>query len=210
MTKNLQHHSYYLNIYGQPHRDRRRQTGVSNDLLTISLMSGECYISNDPSEIIITILGSCVAACMRDPVAGVGGMNHFLLPDAGKVAGGAQSARYGVYAMELLINGILEHGGHKNRLETKVFGGGNVMSSSAMIGDRNVQFIRSFLQSEKLPITSEDLGGNYPRRVRYYPTSGRVQLLRLRRQEDMLVADEERKWADSLSKTPMEGSVEIF
>lgn len=208
----VQHERYYITPDGKSRPERRHQAAmIDGKYHGVSLMSGECYISSDPEEVIVTILGSCVAACMRDPVTGVGGMNHFLLPDGGNSGNNEpQSARYGVFAMELLINGILAHGGHKNRLETKVFGGGNVMASSAMIGDRNAQFIRSFLHSEKLLISSEDLGGNYPRRVRYYPTSGRVQLLRLRRKEDMAVVEEERKWAESLNKTKMEGSVELF
>ena len=178
----------------------------------IKLFSGDCYVSNKPGEVLMTILGSCVAACIRDPIALVGGMNHFLLPETHDThqINNNDATRYGAYAMERLINDILKLGGVKNRLEVKVFGGANVIDSSAMIGDKNVEFVRSFLKKEGLAIASEDLGDTYPRRINYYPDTGKVMLRKLRRREDMQVVDAERRYASSLSQKPVEGDIDLF
>ena len=173
-----------------------------------TIYSGEFYVTNQPNEMIETILGSCVAACMFDPVAKVGGMNHFLLPESNGV--GADSARYGAFAMEQLINGIMKLGGLKQRLEVKVFGGGNVINNSAMIGSKNVMFVKKFLESEGLRIVGGDLGEDYPRRVRFYPDTGKAQMLKLQRKADMAVVEEEKKFASTLAVKPVEGDIELF
>lgn len=193
-------------------RPERRALDRDNDSDVIKLISGEYHVSNKPGQMIVTILGSCVAACMRDPVTKIGGMNHFLLPDTADTSlkGGNESARYGAFAMEQLINGIIALGGVKNRLEVKVFGGGNVINNSAMIGSRNVAFVRKFLSDEGLKIVSEDLGDTYPRRLRYYPDTGKVMLMKLRRREDMEVVTEEVSFAATLKSKPLEGNIELF
>lgn len=199
------------NSDGIPIADRRGPDR-DNSVDVIKLISGECYTTDKPGKMIVTILGSCVAACMRDPVLKIGGMNHFLLPDT-QDAGAMkinESARYGAYAMEQLINGIIKLGGIKSRLEVKVFGGGNVINNSAMIGSRNVSFVRRFLKDEGLKIVSEDLGDTYPRRLRYYPDTGKVMLMKLRRKEDMVVIGEEQQFITTLKKKPLEGDIELF
>ena len=138
-------------------------------------------------------------------------MNHFLLPGDDRVDSGASdSARYGVFAMESLINGILKAGGHKDRFEVKVFGGGNVINNSAQIGSKNAAFIRSFLRREGFRIASEDLEGIHPRSLRYYPTTGKVMMRLLRRKEDMVVVEEEARYSKQIIAKPVEGEIELF
>lgn len=194
----------------------RRITERENLAKVTTLYSGDYYVTDKPNEMIVTILGSCVAACLHDPVAMVGGMNHFLLPDntaSIAVSGGSNSVdstRYGAFAMEQLINGILQRGGLKKRLEVKVFGGANVINNSSMIGSKNVAFIRNFLKQEGLKITNSDLGGDYPRRLRFYPDTGKAMLMKLARKEDMVVVDEENTFAEKLKAKPIEGDIELF
>ncbi len=190
----------------------RRAADRDEPVKVVKLFSGDYYVTDQPGEMIVTILGSCVAACMRDPQTGAGGMNHFLLPDCPDIASktDSQAARYGAYAMETLINGIINIGGNKKRLEVKVFGGGNVIESSQMIGARNCEFVRDFLRNEGIRIVKEDLGDTYPRRLRYYPDTGKVMLMKLRRKEDFAVVDTEQSFARTLKEKPVEGSIELF
>lgn len=124
-----------------------------------------------------TVLGSCVATCLYDPEIGVGGMNHFLLPDGGSDDGGTKL--YGVHLMELLINNLLRLGADKSRLKAKLFGGGKVIAGFSDIGMRNVKFAREFLLDEDLPCLSESLGGDVGRRVRFWPTTGQARVMTL-------------------------------
>lgn len=192
--------------------ERRGSDRDEQPLKVTSLCTGDYYVTDKPQEMIVTILGSCVAACIHDPIARVGGMNHFLLPDTGEAAlkNANESTRYGVFAMEQLINGLLKLGAQKHRLEVKVFGGANVINNSSMIGTKNVAFVRDFLRREGLKITSSDLGEDYPRRLRFYPDTGKAMLLKLQRKEDRVVVDEEKRFADTLRAKPMEGGIELF
>ena len=177
----------------------------------VKIFSGDWYVSTKPGEMLATILGSCVSACIRDPVTRIGGMNHFLLPgDENTDSTMSDSARYGVFAMESLINGILKAGGRKDRFEIKVFGGGNVINNSARIGSKNAKFIRDFLKKEGYRITSEDLEGDHPRRLHYFPESGKVMMRLLRRKEDMAVVEEEAKYKKAINAQPVGGDVELF
>lgn len=177
----------------------------------VKLFSGDWYVSTNPEEMLVTILGSCVAACLRDPYARVGGMNHFLLPSTDQSQDITSNAtRYGTYAMETLINDILKAGGRKDRLEAKVFGGGNVTNNSAKIGSKNAAFIRAFLKDEKIPVLAEDLEGNLPRRVHYTPGDGKVMMRRLHRVDDLQVVEEEKKYQRSLVAKPVEGEIDLF
>jgi chemotaxis protein CheD len=177
----------------------------------VKIFSGGYYVTDQPGEVICTILGSCVAACIRDPLKKIGGMNHFLLPSSN--SDDSQSMRYGAYAMELLINEILKRGADRRRLEVKVFGGARVVAGLSDVGDRNVQFVTQFLHDEELPIVSKDLGDDYPRRVHYYPETGRVLLRKLRRAEDLEIGDKEKVYMRNLQakqKTDKGGSVDLF
>lgn len=136
----------------------------------VHVMQGEFKISNDPRVVLRTVLGSCIAACLRDPIAGLGGMNHFLLP--GDENGRDGAVRYGVHLMELLVNNLMRKGADRRRLEAKIFGGARMMSGLSDIGRRNAEFARSFLRNEGIPIIEEDVGGQSSRRVNYWPVSG--------------------------------------
>ena len=178
----------------------------------IKVYSGDCYVTDKPDKVMVTILGSCISACIRDPKIKVGGMNHFLLPDTTNV--GDSPNRYGAYAMEQLINDILKKGGDKKRLEVKLFGGGNVIDSSAMIGDKNVQFIRQYMLSEGLLVTQEDLGGKAPRRIHYYPETGKVMMRKIEKKDELeSVTKEEKAYKQKITQQSQhqdEGDVELF
>ena len=133
---------------------------------------GEHYVTDDPHVMLSTILGSCVAMCLRDPGAGIGGMNHFMLPE-GNVGDGAP-ARYGSYAMELLINDVLKAGGRRDRLEAKLFGGGRMFDGLRDVGRANADFAERFLHDEGIPVVGGSLRGEGGRRVHYWPVSGRA------------------------------------
>jgi len=141
----------------------------------ITIIQGEYRVSDDPNVYFTTILGSCVAACIRDPEARVGGLNHFLLPGDPSRAAGKDAERYGVYLMELLINGIMQKGGKRSRLEAKLFGGARTMRGLSDIGAMNQAFAEDFLRNEGIRVVGGDLGGDRGRRIEYWPVSGRAR-----------------------------------
>lgn len=141
-------------------------------------MQGDFYVTAAPHEVLTTILGSCIAACIRDPSIGVGGMNHFLLPESD--GEDRNASRFGVNAMEVLINDILKCGGERSRLEAKLFGGANVINAMSDVGSRNAAFARQFLGDEGISITGGDVGGTMPRRIQFWPASGRARQLAVR------------------------------
>ncbi|KKB11030.1 hypothetical protein VE25_14695 [Devosia geojensis] len=155
---------------------------------------GDCYVSDDRDLTYSTVLGSCISACVRDRVANVGGMNHFLLAEQ---SGSARdrygaSARYGAFAMEQLINKVLTGGtGKKANLEIKVFGGGKINASLDDVGAKNIEFVREFLTAEGYALASEDLGGTFARRVLFKPHSGRAFVKRLESSENASIARRE-------------------
>jgi chemotaxis protein CheD len=140
----------------------------------VHIVQGEFFVSDDPSVVLVTLLGSCVAACVRDPVARVGGMNHFLLPGSEKGAS-AESERYGVHLMELLVNGLLQRGARKNRLEAKLFGGARTMENLSDIGRKNAAFAERFLKTEEINYLGGSCGGDNGRRVQFWPVTGRAR-----------------------------------
>lgn len=168
------------------------------------------YYATGQDMALVTVLGSCVAACLRDPVLGLGGMNHFMLPDGDASQG--EPARYGSHAMELLINALLKQGARRERLEAKVFGGGNVLKGfvSQPVGTRNAQFVRDYLGAERIPVLAEDLGGIHPRKVCFFPVTGRVLVKRLPHAHDAQVRAEETAYVERLRTTPWAGEVELF
>jgi chemotaxis protein CheD len=140
----------------------------------VHIIQGEYKIANDPDVVLTTILGSCVAACLRDPVAGVGGMNHFLLPGTGGTGGG-DATRYGVHLMELLINGLLKQGARRDRLEAKIFGGAKTIASFSNVGEQNAAFAVQFLRDEGIRLLGQSTGGDSGRKVEFWPVSGRAR-----------------------------------
>jgi chemotaxis protein CheD len=190
------------------HKPKVDQRTAHEQVKTVKLNPGDYYVSRNKAETIVTVLGSCVAACIRDPLAMVGGMNHFMLPGSDDGAWGLASAslRYGNFAMERLINDILCRGGHRSRLEIKVFGGARIFG--AAIGPQNADFVEAYLKGEGLSITAASLRGNHAGRIHYSPLSGRVRMLELPRIEGGL-AEAELGYSASLHGETA-GSMELF
>jgi chemotaxis protein CheD len=167
------------------------------------------YAATDEPIALVTLLGSCVAACLYDPVAGVGGMNHFMLPgDDGK----SVCSRYGAHAMELLINDLLKRGARRAGLQAKVFGGGNVLSGfySDPIGTRNSRFVLEYLAAERIPVRAQDLGDIHPRKVCFFAQTGRALVKRLPATRDDEISRAERAYYGTLNRAPVSGGVELF
>lgn len=141
----------------------------------VHIIQGEFYVTEDPEIVLLTLLGSCVAACIRDPIAKVGGMNHFLLPGFEQKSDRSEAERYGVHLMELLVNGLLQKGARKERMEAKLFGGARTMEGLSDIGARNAAFAERFLKDEEISLIGGSLGGDNGRRVQFWPVSGRAR-----------------------------------
>ncbi|HZD90710.1 MAG TPA: hypothetical protein VE224_11450, partial [Pseudolabrys sp.] len=191
----------------------RRVFDAANDMWMVKVFPGEYYLTRKQDEMIVTVLGSCVSACIRDPAAGIGGMNHFML--AQNTTGGwgndLRSARFGNFAMEKLINELIKSGCKRERLEVKVFGGGNVTDSSNEVGTDNAEFVLRYLQAEGLRCAAQDLGGSHPRRIHYYPQTGRVVRRLLGLGESYLVRREENDYEKRLiSEKKTFGDIELF
>ncbi|MGE5466426.1 MAG: chemoreceptor glutamine deamidase CheD [Ignavibacteria bacterium] len=177
----------------------------------VKVLPGEYYVT-DREIVLVTVLGSCVSACIRDREIGIGGMNHFMLADAGDKDIVSASARYGAYAMEVLINHLMKMGARKSAMEAKVFGGGRVLSSlsSSLVGERNCEFVQDFLKTEGIPVAAQDLLDVHPRKVYYFPTSGRALVRKLVRMHNDTVLKREKEYADRLSEAPVTGDIELF
>ncbi|MES2263104.1 MAG: chemoreceptor glutamine deamidase CheD [Pseudomonadota bacterium] len=177
------------------------------------ILPGEYYFTSK-DMLIVTVLGSCVSACIRDRVTGLGGMNHFMLPDGGGDAGSpvSASARYGTYAMEILINDLLKAGARRENMEAKVFGGGAVLKgfTAINVGERNAAFVQTFLRNEKIRITAEDLNDIYPRKVYFFPRTGKVLVKKLMQSHNDTLAKREIEYASRLKKQPVAGEIELF
>jgi chemotaxis protein CheD len=141
----------------------------------VHIIQGDCYVTDDPGTVLTTVLGSCVAACMRDPVLGIGGMNHFLLPGDGGRSRQGEAERFGVYLMELLVNGLLKRGASRHSLEAKLFGGARTVQGFADIGAKNVAFARKFLDTESIRYAGGSVGGDQGRKLEYQPSTGRAR-----------------------------------
>jgi chemotaxis protein CheD len=179
-------------------------------LRATKVLPGKYFVTAENISI-VTVLGSCVAVCMRDPEKKIGGMNHFMLPmhGNGEVVGFSPSARYGAYAMEILINDLLKMGAARKNLEAKVFGAGKVLSGMNDIGESNARFALEYLRREGIRIAAQDLGGNYPRKVHFFPASGRVLVKLLRSQYSDAIAVE-RAYGRQLDNTQVGGDVDLF
>jgi chemotaxis protein CheD len=168
---------------------------------------GEHYVTGDPHVMLSTVLGSCVAACIRDQRIGVGGMNHFLLPSGGGDSDDAR--RYGVFAMEVLINEILKAGGRREHLRAKLFGGAQMFSDLKQIGDANGAFAAKFLHDEGVALEAQSLGGRQARRVHFWPASGKA-LMKAIDDADSVVSAAERRYVQRKPVEPNVGEVELF
>lgn len=179
----------------------------------IKILPGEYFVTNG-EKLIVTVLGSCVAVCLRDKLNGIGGMNHFLLPNDGTNETGllTESARYGVYAMELLVNHLLKMGATRARMEAKVFGGGNVLPGLKInnVGQRNVEFVLDYLQTERIPVVAKDLLDDYPRKVYFFPDTGKVLVKKIKSIHNTTIVDRESEYRMKVKFTPKSGEVELF
>lgn len=178
----------------------------------VKILPGEYFVTGR-DVLIVTVLGSCVSVCLYDEIAGVGGMNHFMLPDhhdEGSVA--SASARYGSYAMEMLINNLLKAGAVRTRLQAKVFGAGRVLPGMhhTDIGARNAAFAQHYLAEERIPVRAQDLLDVYPRKVYFFPAEGRVLVKRIRSLHNDTIIQRELRYEAMLEKIKVEGTVDLF
>lgn len=182
------------------------------DIQAAKILPGE-YYATTRQMLIVTVLGSCVSACIRDNRSGIGGMNHFMLPtntDGGEPL--SASARYGTYAMEILINQLLKMGARRQNLEAKVFGGGNVIQgfTIANVGERNSRFVLEYLQNEEIPVVAKDLLDSYPRKVYFWPHTGRVLIKKLKVLHNDTVVQREQEYGMRIRASKVAGDVELF
>lgn len=175
----------------------------------VKVLPGEYFVSGD-DLIIMTVLGSCISACIWDPKIRAGGMNHFMLPDGDSSDG---FGRYGSYAMELLINEMLKKGARRETMQAKVFGGAQVMAgfTSMNVGERNTKFVLDYLATERIPVVSQDVLDIHPRKVCFFPVSGKALVKRLAHSHPETLAVEERKGnAKTVARSTAGGSIDLF
>lgn len=177
----------------------------------VKVLPGEYFVTS-AGVMMVTVLGSCVSACIRDREKSIGGMNHFMLADSSESGAVSSSARYGTYAMEILINHLLKLGARKNHLEAKVFGGGRVMAtlSSSQVGERNSKFVIDYLATEGISVAAQDLLDVYPRKVYFFPQNGRVLVKKLVRLHNDTLIRREKEYAARLTEAPVAGEIELF
>ena len=177
------------------------------------ILPGE-YFATDKNMVLVTVLGSCVTACLRDPRAGVGGMNHFMLPRSEQDPANpiSMSARYGTFAMEILINQLLKMGARRENMEAKVFGGGNVLRGFTVnsIGEANANFVTEYLHNERIKIVAEDLLGVNPRKLYFFPLTGRVLVKKIKELHNHTIVERESEYNLRLRNVVVGGDVEIF
>lgn len=168
----------------------------------VNIVQGEHHVTDDAELCLTTILGSCVAACLTDPVAGVGGMNHFLLP--GDDAGSSRAVHHGVHAMELLVNGLLQRGARRDRLHAKLFGGARMLKGLTDVGSLNAAFATRFVERERILLGPGSLGGEQGRRVQFWPVSGRARQQAIGRDDTVFRSERVAR------QPPPTGVVELF
>lgn len=182
------------------------------------ILPGEFYVSTQ-GEMVVTVLGSCIAACIRDRLRGIGGMNHFMLPEQNEYSSdvwggnpGTAASRYGNWAMEFLINEILKRGGRKENLEVKLFGGGQMIASMTDIGQRNILFAYNYLASEGLKVAAADVGDVYARKVLYFPDTGAVKVRRIKEMKNDTLLKRENSYRKQVATSaPVQsGGVDLF
>jgi len=188
----------------------KRYWDFSRKNFIAKILPGEVYVTKN-HELVSTLLGSCIAVCMRDKINHVGGMNHFKLPASGGGNKPANNANYGLYAMELLINEIMKNGGNRLNLECCVFGGGRVVTSiSSDIGDKNITFIKSFLKEERIRIIQQKTGGTCALQVYYHPITGHAFSVTLDESHSKKVKEEEKRYVTKINQEIEESGITYF
>ena len=177
----------------------------------VKILPGE-YYATKRDIVIVTVLGSCISACIRDTKSGVGGMNHFMLPGKGANDIASASARYGTHAMEVLINQIVKLGGLRRNLEAKVFGGAMTLQSLSLqsVGEMNTEFASHYLETDGIPVAARDVLGYFPRKVYFFPKSGRVMVRTLKTIHNNTILEREQEYESRLRRTKLEGDVDLF
>ncbi|TPE51547.1 chemoreceptor glutamine deamidase CheD [Maribrevibacterium harenarium] len=201
-----------LSAAAREHLATRKYHDRQFDIMAVKVLPGEYYATQD-DVMITTLLGSCVAVCLYDPKIHAGGMNHFLLPEGDASDFLSESGRYGVYAMEMLINHLLKLGARRERFRAKIFGGGNVIRGMTHnnVGGNNADFIQTYLKNEGIPIEASDLLDIYPRRVNFFPASGRVMMKKLVNHYDNEFINEEMRYKQAVTKSRQEtGDIDLF
>ena len=178
----------------------------------IKILPGDFYISKAVDELISTTLGSCISVTIFDPIARIGGMNHFMLPSSisGQWAGVSAAARYGNFAMEHMINEALKTGAVKSRLIAQVFGGGAVITSTEDVGRSNAKFAEEYLKVECIPVKKTDVGLKVSRRVDFMPATGEVTVRHLAALTNDTIKLREQAYTHTLNTQPLENDVELF
>lgn len=194
---------------------RRYRDAASGNIIA-KLLPGDFYVTRE-DEVLDTVLGSCVSACIRNPKTGVGGMNHFMLPHprSGEKPDSwsslaSSATRYGSASMEQLINRILGAGGVRTDLEVKIFGGARVLAAATDVGQGNVEFVRGYLRNEGLKAVSEDVGKTTPRHIQYFPASGKVRVRHLGNAQSARLISEEVSYSRTLDRQPVACSIDLF
>ncbi len=190
----------------------KRYWDRTQDCFTAKILPGEYYVTKN-NECVTTVLGSCVSACIRDVRLGIGGINHFMLPINKGVNPDSiisDAARYGNFAMEHLINDIIQNGGQRKNLEFKLFGGGKIMQAMMDVGKKNIDFVLEYLATEGFKSIAEDLGGNYPRKVIYFPKTGKARMKKLQSMHNDTIVNREKSYMDHLKVEPVQGDIELF
>jgi chemotaxis protein CheD len=175
-------------------------------------VQGEQHVDDDPHTVLSTILGSCIAACIWDGKIGLGGMNHFLLPgnesDARQANPGSDAMRFGVHAMELLVNALLKRGAQRNRLQAKLFGGARMIKGLTDIGELNATFAEKFLKAEGITLVGGSLRGEQGRRIQFWPVSGRARQVLLAKEAQKIFQAERARPTPAMPAS--QGAVELF
>lgn len=196
----------------------RRFWDPAHARMTVKVLPGEYYVSRQ-DELVSTVLGSCVSACIHDRRLKLGGMNHFMLPEPSGERGAerdnwsatvGRAARYGNDAMEHLINALLKAGSRREDWDVKVFGGGRVLSQMTDVGSRNIEFVQRYLRTEGLAVTASDLGDVYPRQVQFFPVIGKVRVRQMRGRDEFALVAREKQYLKQLANDPIKGEVELF
>lgn len=195
----------------------KRYYDKQRNIIVAKILPGEFYVTKQ-NEAISTVLGSCISACIWDEKMQIGGMNHFMLPIKGDAFGtsgwqnnNSYTCRYGLWAMEYLINEVLKYGGSRNNLKVKLFGGGRVLANfTSDVGEKNMLFAKEYVNNEGIPIVGSDVGGPWPRKVLFFPSTGKALVKKLQTTHNDTIQRREQQYQDSLEKPVEQADIELF
>ena len=182
------------------------------NMQAVKILPGE-YFATKNNTLIVTVLGSCISVCLRDSLTGIAGMNHFLLPSSHlQQTANIESARYGVNAMEILVNHMIKLGAPKHRLEAKIFGGASVLRNlkASAVGQLNANFVINYLTAEHIKIIAQDLLGEYPRKIYFFPETGEVKVRKLKSMHNSTILERESEYHSKVNRQASFGDVDLF